>query len=102
VSRDVVRTFWTPAGVPGSTWRLGWDGPAVAPATSQAGTHLSRGAVGHLGFTGCSLWIDPEREQWIVLLSNRVHPEPPLPSDDRFRRWRPQLHDAVLDSIGAS
>jgi CubicO group peptidase (beta-lactamase class C family) len=96
VSRDVLREFWTPSGVPGSTWRLGWDGPA--PAGSQAGVRLSRAAVGHLGFTGCSIWIDPARDVTIVLLSNRVHPAPP--ADDRFRRFRPALHDAVLEALG--
>jgi CubicO group peptidase (beta-lactamase class C family) len=98
VSREAIRSFWSSAGIPGSTWRLGWDGPA--PDGSQAGTRLSRGAVGHLGFTGCSLWIDPERELWIVMLSNRVHPEVPAPSDHRFRELRPRLHDAVLEAIG--
>jgi serine-type D-Ala-D-Ala carboxypeptidase len=96
VARDVVRTFWSPSGVAGSTWRLGWDGPA--PQGSQAGTRFPRTAVGHLGFTGCSLWIDPERETWIVLLTNRVHPT--VPTDDRFRRFRPALHDAISDVIG--
>ena len=98
VSRELIRAFWTPAGIPGSTWRLGWDGPS--PQGSQAGERMSRGAVGHLAFTGCSLWIDPERERWVVMLSNRVHPRPPAPGDDRFRRFRPQLHDAVADAIG--
>ncbi len=96
VSRDVLREFWTPSSVPGSTWRLGWDGPA--PTGSQAGERLSRAAVGHLGFTGCSIWIDPARDVTIVLLSNRVHPAPP--ADDRFRRFRPALHDAVLEALG--
>jgi CubicO group peptidase (beta-lactamase class C family) len=96
VERDVLRLFWTPSGVPGSTWRLGWDGPAAGH--SQAGARLSRAAVGHLAFTGCSLWIDPARETWIVLLSNRVHPQ--VPADDRFRRFRPALHDAVLEALG--
>jgi CubicO group peptidase (beta-lactamase class C family) len=96
VPRDVVREFWTPSGVPASTWRLGWDGPAATG--SQAGDRLSRGAVGHLGFTGCSVWIDPERELAIVLLANRVHPS--VPADDRFRRFRPALHDAVLEALG--
>jgi len=96
VARDAVRAFWMPSGVPGSTWRLGWDGPAASG--SQAGERLSRGAVGHLGFTGCSIWIDPARDLAIVLLSNRVHPT--LPHDDRFRRFRPALHDAVLDALG--
>jgi CubicO group peptidase (beta-lactamase class C family) len=96
VERDVIREFWSPARVPGSTWRLGWDGPA--PQGSQAGARLSRGAVGHLGFTGCSLWIDPERETWIVLLSNRVHPL--VPDPDRLRVFRPALHDAALEALG--
>jgi CubicO group peptidase (beta-lactamase class C family) len=82
--------------VPASTWRLGWDGPAAAG--SQAGSRLTRDAVGHLAFTGCSLWIDPARETWVVLLSNRVHPS--VPAADRFRRFRPAAHDALLDALG--
>jgi CubicO group peptidase (beta-lactamase class C family) len=96
VERDVVRAFWSPSGVAGSTWRLGWDGPAAA--SSQAGTRFSRDGVGHLGFTGCSLWIDPARETWIVMLSNRVHPT--IPKDDRFKRFRPMLHDAIVEALG--
>jgi CubicO group peptidase (beta-lactamase class C family) len=95
VERDVVREFWKPARVPGSTWRLGWDGPAQK--SSQAGARLSRDAVGHLAFTGCSLWIDPARETWIILLSNRVHPK--IPDPDRLRAFRPALHDAVLEAL---
>lgn len=98
VSGPTIRQFWSPAGIPGSTWRLGWDGPA--PAGSQAGDRLSRAAVGHLGFTGCSLWIDPARALWVVLLSNRVHPRVPPPDDLRFRQLRPRLHDAILEELG--
>jgi len=96
VTRDVIRQFWSPSGVPGSTWRLGWDGPAESG--SQAGEKLSRASVGHLAFTGCSLWIDPLREVVVVLLSNRVHPA--VPTDERFRRFRPALHDAALTALG--
>ena len=96
VARDVIRQFWSSSGVPGSTWRLGWDGPAEAG--SQAGEKLSRAAVGHLAFTGCSLWIDPLQEIVMVLLSNRVHPA--VPTDDRFRRFRPILQDALLAALG--
>ncbi len=96
VERDVIRQFWSPSGVPGSTWRLGWDGPA--DTGSQAGEKLSRASVGHLAFTGCSLWIDPAREVVLVLLSNRVHPT--VPTDSRFRRFRPALHDAALSALG--
>ena len=96
VERDVIREFWRPAGVPGSTWRLGWDGPA--DAKSQAGQRLSREAVGHLGFTGCSLWIDPARDLIIILLSNRVHPV--VRDDPRFRAFRPALLDAFVLALG--
>ena len=96
VPAEVLRLFWQPVGIPGSTWRLGWDGPSATG--SLAGDRLSRQAVGHLGFTGCSLWIDPERESSIVLLTNFVHPT--ARKDPRFRALRPALHDAALDAIG--
>jgi CubicO group peptidase (beta-lactamase class C family) len=95
VDGELIREFWRPAGIPGSTWRLGWDGPAAQD--SQAGSRLSRGAVGHLGFTGCSLWIDPERALWIVLLTNRVHPT--VRQDPRFRTFRAAIHDAAVDGL---
>jgi CubicO group peptidase (beta-lactamase class C family) len=97
LSREVLREFWRPAGVPDSTWRLGWDGPAAEG--SQAGTRLSRAAVGHLGYTGCSLWIDPERARWIILLTNRVHPT--VRDDPGFKSFRPALHDAAVDTLDA-
>jgi CubicO group peptidase (beta-lactamase class C family) len=95
VPASVLRAFWTAAGIPGSTWRLGWDGPT--PAGSLAGEVISRGAVGHLGFTGCSLWIDPPRETFVLVLSNRVHPT--VRDDPRFRALRPALDDAALRAI---
>jgi CubicO group peptidase (beta-lactamase class C family) len=96
VPAEVLRLFWQPAGILGSTWRLGWDGPAASG--SLAGDRLSRRAVGHLGFTGCSLWIDPELETCIVVLTNFVHPT--VHKDPRFRTLRPALNDAALDAIG--
>ena len=95
VSPQVLREFWQPAGVPGSTWRLGWDGPSQHG--SLAGDLISRRAVGHLGFTGCSLWIDPDQETCALVLTNRVHPE--VHDDPRFRALRPALHDAALRAI---
>jgi serine-type D-Ala-D-Ala carboxypeptidase len=96
VPGPVLRDFWQRAGVPASTWRLGWDGPS--PAASLAGDMISRDAVGHLGFTGCSLWIDPERETFVLVLSNRVHPT--VRDDPRFRALRPALNDAALRGAG--
>jgi CubicO group peptidase (beta-lactamase class C family) len=96
VPGPVLRAFWTPAGIPGSSWRLGWDGPA--PAGSIAGDLISRAAVGHLGFTGCSLWIDPARETFVLVLSNRVYPT--ARDDPRFRALRRALNDAALTDAG--
>jgi serine-type D-Ala-D-Ala carboxypeptidase len=96
VSTDVLRQFWQPAGIPGSPWRLGWDGPAERG--SLAGELISRKAVGHLSFTGCSLWIDPEQSTSVVVLCNRIHPE--VRDDPRFRALRPALCDAALRAVG--
>jgi hypothetical protein len=63
---------------------------------SSAGTRWSRDGVGHLGFTGCSLWIDPPRARWVVLLSNRVCPSR---ANERIKRFRPRLHDAVIEAL---
>jgi serine-type D-Ala-D-Ala carboxypeptidase len=92
---DLVATMLTPAGVPGSTWRLGWDGPA--PTGAQAGVRWPRSGSGHLGFTGCSIWLDLSRRRWVVLLTNRVHPSR---VDTRIRQVRPALHDAVWALLG--
>lgn len=92
VSPDVVRAFWTRARVPG-TWCLGWDTPS--PRASSAG-RLMRDAVGHLGFTGCSVWIDPQRARWVVLLSNRVALGREV---NRLKPLRPRIHDLAMAAL---
>ena len=77
---------------PQSTRALGWDTPSPG---SSAGTRLSPRSFGHTGFTGTSLWIDPERKLAIVLLSNRVNPTRNNP------RWSP-LRAAVADLVIAT
>ncbi len=57
--------------VPESSRALGWDTPS---GRSTAGTLMSSASFGHTGFTGTSMWLDPERQLAIVLLTNRVHP----------------------------
>lgn len=57
--------------VPGSSRALGWDTPS---ANSSAGNRLGPNSFGHTGFTGTSIWIDPDRELVVALLANRVHP----------------------------
>jgi CubicO group peptidase (beta-lactamase class C family) len=63
---------------------------------SSSGSFFSRTTVGHLGFTGTSLWIDLERDVTIVLLTNRVHP---TRSNEKIRLFRPFIHDAVFQQI---
>jgi CubicO group peptidase (beta-lactamase class C family) len=64
---------------------------------ASAGDFLSPRAVGHTGFTGTSLWIDPEREVVLALLTNRVHPSR---ANDRHIRLRPRFHNAVMGDLG--
>lgn len=92
---DLVREAWTrTTSVPGSTWGLGWDTPS--PHASSAGTRIGPQAVGHLGFTGTSIWIDPVSGVEIVLLTNRVHPRR---DNERIREVRPRFHDAVMEDL---
>jgi serine-type D-Ala-D-Ala carboxypeptidase len=79
--------------VPGSSRALGWDTPGEG---GSAGTLLSRRSFGHTGFTGTSLWIDPEHHLAIVLLSNRVHPTRDNP---RWASVRAQVADLVMATL---
>jgi CubicO group peptidase (beta-lactamase class C family) len=95
VSTLTARTFTTCQGVPeGSTWALGWDTPT--PGKSSAGQYFSPSAIGHLGFTGTSLWIDPTQQVVVVLLTNRVHPSR---QREGIRAFRPLIHDAVMRAL---
>ena len=73
---------------------LGWDMPT--PAKSSAGQYFSPAAIGHLGFTGTSLWIDPTKQVIVVLLTNRVHPSR---QREGIRIFRPLIHDAVMRAL---
>jgi CubicO group peptidase (beta-lactamase class C family) len=93
-TQETARTFVTRrTEIPGSSRALGWD--TMLP-TSSCGTRMSPRAFGHVGFTGTSLWIDPQRAIYVVLLTNRVHPSP---DNNAIARVRPQLHDAVIDGL---
>jgi uncharacterized protein YbbC (DUF1343 family) len=67
-----VAAMIAPHDVPGGIRALGWD--VQSPYSSNRGTALSFRAVGHGGYTGTSLWIDPEQDLFVIFLSNRVHP----------------------------
>lgn len=76
--------------------RMGFDGRSVD--SSSIGKRLGNETFGHLGFTGTSLWMDPERHVVVVLLCNRVCPSRESP---RIREARPRVHDALFDAVFA-
>jgi len=79
---------------PGTSRALGWDTPS---SPSQSGKYFSAASFGHLGYTGTSLWIDPERQLSITLLTNRTWPDC---SNQAIKQIRPKFHDAVVESLG--
>lgn len=93
--RETVHSFIARrTDVPGSSRALGWD--TMLP-TSSCGTRMSPRAFGHTGFTGTSLWIDPDRDLYVVLLTNRVCPSR---QNEAIRLVRPAVHDAVMAALG--
>jgi CubicO group peptidase (beta-lactamase class C family) len=93
--RTTLEEFITKrADVPGSSRALGWD--TMLP-TSSCGTRMSPHAFGHTGFTGTSLWIDPENDVYVTLLTNRVHP---TRENEAIKQVRRAVHDAVMMEVG--
>ncbi len=94
--REPLRQFLTRQNLPiSSDWALGWDTPTEG--ASSSGKYFSKNSVGHLGFTGTSLWIDLDREVAIALLTNRVHL---IAKKSRFG-LRPIVHDAIIEAFEA-
>jgi CubicO group peptidase (beta-lactamase class C family) len=92
--RELLRSFFERQQIPmGSDWALGWDTPT--PGASSSGKHMSKNSVGHLGFTGTSLWIDLEQEAVIVMLTNRVHL---VAKRSRFE-LRARIHDLIMEAF---
>ena len=91
-----VREFFTRQDrVVGCTWGLGWDTPS--PQDSSSGKYFSRNSVGHLGFTGSSIWMDLDRDVIVVFLTNRIHP---TRNNEKIKGFRPRLHDLVMEELG--
>ena len=93
--QGLVHEFFTKDdSVPHSTHALGWDTPA--PEKSSSGIHFSRRSVGHLGFTGTSLWWDLDKNCHVILLTNRVHPNR---NNEKIKQFRPYIHDLIMQAI---
>ncbi len=88
---ETLQRFARKSTVPGSSRALAWD---TMLTTSSCGTRMSPRAIGHTGFTGTSLWIDPAQNLYVVLLTNRVHP---TRDNNQIQAFRRRLHDAIVD-----
>src|ERR1700674_3724779 len=92
--RATVAQFTAPQQLSSGTRTLGW---AVPTEGGSSGHFFSAHSFGHTGFTGTSIWIDPDRELFVVLLTNRVNP---TRDNQKMAQVRPALHDAVMESLG--
>lgn len=92
---ETVSLFTRRESVPAGTSRaLGWDTPSPP---SQSGAHFGPHSYGHLGYTGTSVWIDPDQELSITLLTNRTWPDC---SNQAIKQVRPRIHDAIVQALG--
>jgi beta-N-acetylhexosaminidase len=91
--RQTIAEFTAASPLAAGTRTLGWNVPT---APSSSGQHLSARSFGHTGFTGTSIWIDPQKQLFVVLLTNRVNP---TRENDKIQQVRPALHDAIVQAL---
>lgn len=91
--RELVERFAQRQGPEGSSRALGWDTPSE---NSSAGKHFSPHSIGHLGYSGCSIWIDLDASIVVVLLTNRTWPDR---QSQLIREVRPAFHDAIREAL---
>ncbi len=94
VQRETLEIFTRREDFPlGTSRTLGWDTPSQP---SQSGKYFSSRSYGHLGYTGSSLWIDPDRQLSVTLLTNRTWPDR---GSQSLQQIRPTFHDAVVEAL---
>jgi CubicO group peptidase (beta-lactamase class C family) len=94
IQAETIAEFARPQQPGFSSRALGWDTPSE---NSSAGSLVSARAFGHTGFTGTSIWIDPERDLFIILLTNRVYP---TRENNLIRDVRRQVADLAVEAVG--
>ena len=94
--KATVEIFAERQGPEGSSRALGWDTPSQQ---SSSGRHFSPRSIGHLGYSGCSLWIDLEAQVAVALLTNRTWPDRSDASAQLIRQVRPAFHDCVREAL---
>ena len=92
--RATVAQFTAPQQLSGGARTLGWSVPT---AGGSSGHYFSAHGFGHTGYTGTSIWIDPDRQLFVVLLTNRVNP---TRENTKIQQVRPTVHDAVMQALG--
>lgn len=92
--RATVAEFTAPQALAQNTRTLGW---VVPTENSSSGHYFSLHSYGHTGFTGTTIWIDPDRQLFVVLLTNRVHP---TRENHKIAEVRPAVHDAIIRCLG--
>jgi beta-N-acetylhexosaminidase len=92
--RSTIAQFTVPQQLSSGTRTLGWVVPTEG---SSSGHYFSAHSFGHTGFTGTSIWIDPDRQIFVVLLTNRVNP---TRENHKIAEVRPAVHDAVMQALG--
>jgi CubicO group peptidase (beta-lactamase class C family) len=95
-TRETVELFAQRQGPEGSSRALGWDTPS---SNSSSGHHFSARSIGHLGYSGCSLWIDLDAQVAVALLTNRTWPDRLAATTQLIREVRPAFHDAVREAL---
>ncbi|MBC8346445.1 MAG: serine hydrolase [Candidatus Marinimicrobia bacterium] len=97
IKEETVKNFTTRANVvEGSSRCIGWDSPS---GIASGGVYLPNISFGHTGYTGTSLWIDPENDMFVVLLTNAVHPNRSY-KNPKYFDWRQRIHSAVYEAVG--
>ncbi len=94
LKRSTIAEFTVPQPLAQNTRTLGWVVPTEG---SSSGHYFSSHTYGHTGFTGTTIWIDPDRQLFVVLLTNRVHP---TRENHKIAEVRPAVHDAVMKALG--
>ena len=92
----VISRMMRASTIEGSSRALGWDTPS---GQASGGVYLSKSSFGHTGFTGTSLWIDPENQIFVILLTNAVHPNRNYKNPNYFD-WRQKIHSSVYEALG--
>jgi CubicO group peptidase (beta-lactamase class C family) len=92
--RATVQEFTSAQSLAHNTRALGW---VVPTEPSASGKYFSARSYGHAGYTGTSIWCDPEKDVFVVLLTNRTFPSR---TNERIQQARPAIHDAVMEALG--